>query len=188
MRVGLDVLARRSALDVRLVQLLAVDLDVAVLLLDQMSPGRPISRLTKTPPVAAGLSGRRRRVEDDDVAALGAPRSRNRSGRRARGRRTRRLAAERRAGAQCSVGSIELDGIRYGLTTHCLIASTIRIAPTIVTSQSIVTRMPLRQALGQAVDRVSQRTCSLRQRSTRPWSPDSSTSGTRQPRNSAGRV
>src|SRR5262249_57627379 len=44
--------------------------------------------------------------------------------------------------AQCSVGSIELDGIRYGLITHCLIASTIRIAPTIVTSQSIVTRQP----------------------------------------------
>src|SRR6478735_5492173 len=42
--------------------------------------------------------------------------------------------------AQCSVGSIELDGIRYGLITHCLIASTIRIAPTIVTSQSIVIR------------------------------------------------
>src|SRR4051812_34701420 len=42
--------------------------------------------------------------------------------------------------AQWSVGSIELEGIRYGLITHCLIASTIRIAPAIVTSQSIVTR------------------------------------------------
>ena len=44
--------------------------------------------------------------------------------------------------AQCSVGSIDDDGIRYGLTTHCLSASTIAIAPTIVTSQSIVIRQP----------------------------------------------
>ena len=44
--------------------------------------------------------------------------------------------------AQCSVGSIDDDGIRYGLTTHALIASTIAIAPTIVTIQSIVIRQP----------------------------------------------
>ena len=50
---------------------------------------------------------------------------------------------KRRAGspgpgaAQCSVGSIEEDGIRYGLTTQALIASTIATAPTIVTSQSM---------------------------------------------------
>ena len=44
--------------------------------------------------------------------------------------------------AQCSVGSIDEDGIRYGLTTQALIASTIAIAPTIVTTQSIVTRQP----------------------------------------------
>jgi hypothetical protein len=37
---------------------------------------------------------------------------------------------------------MELDGIRYGFTTHALIASTIAIAPTIVTSQSIVMRQP----------------------------------------------
>ena len=42
--------------------------------------------------------------------------------------------------AQCSVGSIDEDGIRYGLTTQALIASTIAIAPAIVTTQSIVTR------------------------------------------------
>src|SRR3954449_9822545 len=42
--------------------------------------------------------------------------------------------------AQCSVGSIEEDGIRYGLTTHALIASTIAIAPAIVTTQSIAIR------------------------------------------------
>ena len=42
--------------------------------------------------------------------------------------------------AQCSVGSIEDDGIRYGFTTQALIASTIAIAPAIVTIQSIATR------------------------------------------------
>src|ERR671930_2031401 len=42
--------------------------------------------------------------------------------------------------AQWSVGSIEDDGIRYGFTTHALIASTIPIAPAIVTIQSIATR------------------------------------------------
>ena len=42
--------------------------------------------------------------------------------------------------AQCSVGSIDEDGIRYGLTIHCLSASTIRIAPMIVTAQSIAIR------------------------------------------------
>src|SRR2546426_12492490 len=44
--------------------------------------------------------------------------------------------------AQCSVGSIDDDGIRYGFTTHALIASTIAIAPAIVTIQSIVIRQP----------------------------------------------
>src|SRR5919198_2046288 len=42
--------------------------------------------------------------------------------------------------AQWSVGSIEEDGIRYGLTTHCLIARTIPIAPAMVTIQSIAIR------------------------------------------------
>jgi hypothetical protein len=44
--------------------------------------------------------------------------------------------------AQCRVGSIDEDGILYGLTTHALIASTIAIAPTMVTIQSIVRRQP----------------------------------------------
>src|SRR6266545_6833565 len=44
--------------------------------------------------------------------------------------------------AQCSVGSIDEDGIRYGFTTQALIARTIAIAPTIVTIQSIVIRQP----------------------------------------------
>src|ERR671923_2264060 len=42
--------------------------------------------------------------------------------------------------AQSSVGSIEAEGIRYGFTTHCLIASTIATAPTIVIAQSTATR------------------------------------------------
>ena len=42
--------------------------------------------------------------------------------------------------AQCRVGSIDDDGIRYGLTTQALIASTIATAPTIVTIQSTAIR------------------------------------------------
>jgi hypothetical protein len=38
------------------------------------------------------------------------------------------------------VGSIEEDGIRYGFTTHALIASTIAIAAAIVNTQSTTTR------------------------------------------------
>ena len=45
-----------------------------------------------------------------------------------------------RGRAQWSVGSIDDDGIRYGLTTQALIASTIAIAPTIVTIQSTAMR------------------------------------------------
>src|ERR671936_70461 len=44
--------------------------------------------------------------------------------------------------AQWSVGSIDDDGIRYGFTTHALIARTIATAPAIVTTQSIATRQP----------------------------------------------
>src|SRR3990170_5873705 len=42
--------------------------------------------------------------------------------------------------AQWSVASIEDDGIRYGLITHALIASTIATAPTMVTIQSTAMR------------------------------------------------
>ena len=41
-----------------------------------------------------------------------------------------------------SVGSMDGVGIRYGLTTQALIASTIATAPTIVTTQSRPTRQP----------------------------------------------
>src|SRR6185503_12421410 len=57
--------------------------------------------------------------------------------------RSEKRASQPFAGrAQWSVGSIDEDGIRYGFTTHALIASTIAIAPTIVTTQSMVTRQP----------------------------------------------
>src|SRR6476646_8213254 len=61
-------------------------------------------------------------------------------------KRFARTRSERRAShpspgrAQCSVGSIDEDGIRYGFTTQALIASTIAIAPAIVTIQSIAIR------------------------------------------------
>src|SRR5436853_7754610 len=54
--------------------------------------------------------------------------------------RSERRASQPAPPAQWSVGSIEEDGIRYGLTTQALIASTIATAPTIVTIQSIVIR------------------------------------------------
>jgi hypothetical protein len=44
--------------------------------------------------------------------------------------------------AQCSVGSIEDDGIRYGLATSVLTKSTSASAKAIVTSQSISTLYP----------------------------------------------
>src|SRR6266508_3434344 len=44
--------------------------------------------------------------------------------------------------AQCSVGSIEDEGILYGFTTHALIASTIATAPMIVAAQSMAIRHP----------------------------------------------
>src|SRR6476620_1749272 len=61
--------------------------------------------------------------------------------------------------AQCNVGSIDEDGIRYGLTTHCLIANTIATAPAIVTIQSIA----IRQGRGR---RCVSRSTGLRERWT----------------------
>src|SRR5919201_1476735 len=44
---------------------------------------------------------------------------------------------------QCSVGSIDADGIRYGLTTHAFNPRTIRTAKTIVSAQSSADRWRL---------------------------------------------
>src|SRR4051794_37196435 len=54
--------------------------------------------------------------------------------------RSESLASQPCPPAQCRVGSMDEEGIRYGLTTQALIASTIAIAPAIVTIQSIATR------------------------------------------------
>ena len=78
--------------------------------------------------------------------------------------RSEKRASQPLAGrAQCSVGSIEDDGIRYGLTTHALIASTIAIAPTIVTTQSIVIASPCGRP------RVSRSTGLREWNSPSPW-------------------
>src|SRR5687768_15270435 len=59
-------------------------------------------------------------------------------------KRLARTRSEKRAthpgegAAQCSVGSIEDEGIRYGLTTHSLMASTATTATTMVTTQSMI--------------------------------------------------
>src|SRR5712691_3596575 len=54
--------------------------------------------------------------------------------------RSENLASQPGAGrAQWSVGSMDDEGMRYGFTTHALTASTIAIAPTIVTIQSTTT-------------------------------------------------
>src|SRR5512133_3896687 len=72
--------------------------------------------------------------------------------------------SDRRASQPCSpaqwrVGSIDDDGIRYGFTTHCLIAKTIATAPAIVTIQSIA----MRQGRGS---RCVSRSIGLRERWT----------------------
>src|SRR5213076_1773132 len=54
--------------------------------------------------------------------------------------RSDRRASQPSLPAQWRVGSIDEDGIRYGFTTQALIASTIAIAPAIVTIQSIAIR------------------------------------------------
>src|SRR5262245_33543532 len=55
--------------------------------------------------------------------------------------RSEKRASHPAAGrAQCRVGSIDEEGIRYGLTTQALIARTIATAPTIVTIQSTAIR------------------------------------------------
>ena len=51
--------------------------------------------------------------------------------------------------AQCSVGSIDGEGIRYGLITHALTPTTIAAAPTIVSVQSTTTRFPW-ESLGKS--------------------------------------
>ena len=117
------------------------------------SPGSPTSRFTKSPPAPHRSCAARRGVEDDDVAAVrGAEVVAEAAGEHAVGEARRAAGAPGRA--QCSVGSIDDDGIRYGFTTHALIASTIATAPTIVTIQSIATRHGRGSPRVEPVDRV----------------------------------
>ena len=96
-------------------------------------------RFTKTPPEPHAVSAALGHVEDDDLAAVRVAEVVDEPVREHAVGEAREAAATRRC-AQCSVGSIDDDGIRYGLTTHALIASTIAIAPTIVTIQSMIPR------------------------------------------------
>ena len=151
-----------------------------------VSPGRPISRLTKVPPAPHFT-----RASGGVLKTMIWPRCGLEKSRQTRQASTRSLKPASQPGAgraQCSVGSIDDDGIRYGLTTHAFRARTMTIAPAMVRTQSSATRTGPRQVREEAAERVSHRTCSLRQASIRAWSPERSTSGTVQPRNSAGRV
>src|SRR3954468_16698033 len=106
-----------------------------------VSPGRPITRLTNVPPSphlrAASLGVLKTTMSPRDGLR---PKSRQ-----MRQASTRSLELPRQPGFACPLaqlrfGSIDDDGMRYGLTTHCLSASTIRIAPAMVRIQSSVTR------------------------------------------------
>src|SRR5436190_12623276 len=103
-----------------------------------VSPGRPISRFTKVPPSPhfwAAFGGVRK--------TMMSPRDGLEKSRQMRQARTRSEKCARQPGpgaAQWSVGSIDDEGMRYGLTTHSLSARTMRIAPMIVTAQSIAIR------------------------------------------------
>src|SRR5690348_5754599 len=102
-----------------------------------VSPGRPTRRFTNVPPSPHCCS-----AFGGVLNTMMSPRDGLEKSRQMRQASTRSEKCARQPGlvgdcAQCSVGSIDEDGIRYGLTTHCLSASTIRIAPTIVTAQSI---------------------------------------------------
>src|SRR4249920_3513293 len=100
-----------------------------------VSPGRPTRRLTKVPPAPHAIA-----AWGGVLKTMMSPRfglQKVKQNRHASTRSENDASHPIPGRAQCSVGSIELDGIRYGLITHCLIASTITIAPRIVTSQSI---------------------------------------------------
>src|SRR5262245_62100873 len=105
-----------------------------------VSPGRPITRFTNVPPSPHLLA-----------ASLGvlkttmSPREGLLKSRQTRQASTRSLESPRQPGfegpfAQFRVGSMDDDGMRYGLTTQCLSGGTVRIARALVRIQSGVTR------------------------------------------------
>src|SRR5204863_6026982 len=172
-------------LDVGLVEPLAVDVDVAPDLLPRIA-GQADQTLDEDAARAADLRRARRRVEDDDVVALRAPQPvAEAAGEDAVGEP--RLAPGGGAGAmQRRLHRAGRDPVRGDDPLldreHDQDRADDRDEP--------VDRDPpaAGQSRGQAVDGIPQRTCSFRQRSTRAWSPERSTSGTRQLWNSAGRV
>ena len=82
-----------------------------------------------------------------------------------------------------SVGSIDSLGIRYGLTMNAWISSA---RPSAITT--ISDELAERPALHAAPPSPRRRLSSSRHWRMRSWWPESSTSGTPQPRQSAGRV
>src|SRR5919206_2219083 len=175
-------------LDVRLVQALAVDVDVAVPLRPDVA-GQADDPLDEDAAAAAVLLRRARRVEDDDLAALRVAEVIDEPvGEDAVGEA--RLAAHARLGAvqrrlhrrrrdPVGVHDVELD------RDHDPDGAGDREDP--VEGDPRPPREP--ESSERALHRtVRARLCSRRHSSMRPWSPESRTSGTRQPRNSAGRV
>ena len=79
--------------------------------------------------------------------------------------------------AQCSVGSIDDDGMRYGLTTHAFSAKTISDRAGDREDPVEHDARAARQAREETAERISHRTCSRRQASIFAWSPERRTSG-----------
>src|SRR5262249_46006828 len=113
------------------------------------SPGRPTRRLTNvpaSPQIAWTLFG------VGVLKTITSPRDGSETVRQIRHASTRSLESPRHPSpgfAQLRYGSIEDDGIRYGLTTQCLSPRTMRIAPAIVRIQSRKTRV-LRESPGKS--------------------------------------
>src|SRR5882672_3580700 len=171
--------------DVRLVETLAVDVYIAAALLPQIA-GKPDQALHERPARPAACVGEGRRVEDDNVVALRVPEP------------VTEPAGEHPVREACLAFRARLGAVQGRL--HRARRDPVRVDDPGLDREDDrdraddrdepVDRDPpaVRQPLGQVVDRVPQRTCSLRQPSIRAWSPESSTSGTLQPRYSAGRV
>src|SRR5712691_1272439 len=115
-------------------------MDTKPLRSDTMSPGRPIRRLTKVPPsphFTAASGGVLKTMMSPREGELKSRQIRHASTRSEKCASQPGLPGDR---AQWRVGSIDEDGIRYGFTIHCFSARTIRMAPMIVTAQSIAIR------------------------------------------------
>src|SRR4029453_3202659 len=175
--------------DVRLDQLLPVDVDLAVPLLPQL-PRQADDPLYERPGRRALLGGARRGVEDHDVAALGIAEVVDEAVREHPVREARQAAGAGPRTVETRLHRGRRDAVRVDDPRldreHDRDRADDRDQP--VEGHGPRVRQP------EALDRVSHprtlrsRLCSLRQSSIRLWSPDRSTSGTDQPRNSDGPV